>query len=126
MPQQPRDRFDLSDYIATGGLKSNEQCCKVHRRGNNHTIRSTPPGSGRGLDRNPGGGFRNRNRPVGYRTPVPEFRAGKSYYLHQIRWNWSWSGVEPKIMCAYGRRNFRDKRAWPWIVLYDPRARMDD
>src|ERR1700686_2580200 len=126
MPQKPRNRLDRSNQVATGGSKSDEQCCQVHPRGDNHANRAAPEESGRGLDRNSGTRFRNWYRSVGYWAPVPKFWPSKFRYFEQIRRNRSWSGVEPKVVRAFGRRNFRDKRAWPRIVLYDPRARMDE
>ena len=46
------------------------------------------------LDRNQGAGYRNRNRPVGYRSPVPEFRPSQSCHLQQIWRNRPWFGFE--------------------------------
>jgi len=54
------------------------------------------------------------------------FGQAKPWYVHQIRWNRSRLGVEPEIVRAHGRWHLRDQRAWPWIVLFDPRARLDE
>ena len=62
---------------------------------------------------------------VGHRTSVPEFRPGQSLDVQQIRRHRPWSGVEPEIVRAHGRRNLGDQRTWPWIVLHDSCARLD-
>ena len=43
--------------------------------------RAAPEEPGRRLDRNPGAGYRNRHRSIGYRAPVPEFWPGQSVRL---------------------------------------------